>query len=167
MNKPVLSQKEIDCLRSLANNNLCVSAAAKEAHYHRNTVVYHLTRVQEKTGLDPFRFFDLAQLLGITENPQHVSPDERRAIYLAAFEKYGEQCQQNKFDEELGEFLTELGRMRNGAGNYANLAEEMADLTIMLEQLAMIYGIEDEMAEQKDYKVRRLAQRIEGKGDNI
>ena len=164
MNRPVLSQKEIDCLRSLANHNLCASAAAKEMHYHRNTVIYHLDRVQEKTGLDPFKFYDLTQLLGITDNPHHVSPEERRKIYSEAIEKYGQQHQNNKFDEELGEFLTELGRMRNGAGNYAKLAEEMADLTIMLEQLAMIYGVEDETAEQMDYKARRLAQRIHGKG---
>ena len=165
MNKPVLTQRELLCVRALADNNLCAAEAARAKYFHRNTLTYHCNRVKAKTGLNPFRFYDMAQLLGISESPEHVSTYERKKIYHEAVEKYGEECQLNKFSEELGEFLAEYGRLRNGANNLAAFAEELADLTIMLEQLRMIYGVDDEVSEQMDYKVRRLHSRIMGEGD--
>lgn len=86
--------------------------------------------------------------------------EKRRVVYQAAIEKYGEENQLNKFDEELGEFLTEYGRMRNGEGNRKKLADECADLTIMLEQLRMIFGINVMVCQRMDYKVGRLMQRV-------
>lgn len=165
MKNPVLTEREWECIKAYAEADMSATKAAANTHFHRNTLVYHLCNARKRTGLDPLNFYDLAHLLGLGDNPHHVPQNERRRIYCEAIEKYGEEHQCNKFDEELGEFLTEYGRIRNGANNLAAFAEELADLTIMLEQLAMIYGVEDEMAEQMDYKVRRLHGRIMGKGD--
>ena len=166
MNKTVLTQLELERIRDFADNDMNTSIVARKTFCHRNTVVYQLEKVKKKTGLDPTCFYDLVQLLGISENPEHVSTYERKKIYNEAVEKYGEEHQLNKFNEELGEFLAEYGRIRNGANNLAAFAEELADLTIMLEQLRFIYGVDDEVSEQMDYKVRRLSGRINGKGDD-
>ena len=91
-----------------------------------------------------------------------ISYEERKAIYMAAIEKYGVVHQLNKFDEELGEFLTEWGRMRNGEGDRKKFADELADLTIMLEQLRLIFGVNDDVCARMDYKVLRLQSRLGG-----
>lgn len=89
-----------------------------------------------------------------------ISYEERRTVYEAALQEWGAEAQINKFTEELGEFLVELGRLRNGAGNRDAFAEELADLTIMLEQLRLIYDVNDEVCDHMDYKIHRLMDRI-------
>jgi NTP pyrophosphatase (non-canonical NTP hydrolase) len=97
---------------------------------------------------------------------------ERKAVYAAALKKYGAEAQVAKFYEELGEFLTEFGRLLGGADNKDNVAEELADLTIMLEQLRQICDINEEVCDHMDYKIVRLRGRIsmpddsETKGEN-
>lgn len=86
--------------------------------------------------------------------------EERKAVYEAALQKWGAEAQVNKFTEELGEFLVELGRMRNGVGDRDAFAEELADLTIMLEQLRLIYGVDEMVCGNMDYKINRLMGRI-------
>lgn len=43
----------------------------------------------------------------------------------------------------------------------ARYAEEIADVGIMLDQMAIEFEVEDAVAEQRAYKVRRLRSRIE------
>jgi hypothetical protein len=43
----------------------------------------------------------------------------------------------------------------------ANIAEEIADVGIMLDQMAIEFEVEDAVAEQRAYKVRRLRSRLE------
>lgn len=50
-------------LKELANNNLNVSETARKMHYHRNSIVYHLEKIKEETGLNPVKFYDMIKLL--------------------------------------------------------------------------------------------------------
>ena len=47
----------------------------------------------------------------------------------------------------------------------AAFAEELADLSIMLEQLRLIFGVHEEVCNQTDFKIQRLLLRIAGEGD--
>ena len=89
-----------------------------------------------------------------------ITFEERKTVYAAALQKYGVDAQVAKFYEELGEFLTEFGRLLGGADNKDSVAEELADLTIMLEQLRQICGVDEEVCEYMDYKIYRLRGRI-------
>lgn len=95
-----------------------------------------------------------------------ITYDERKAVYQEAIERYGVNHQLNKFDEELGEFLAEYGRMRNGEGDRDKFAEELGDLSIMLEQMRLIFGVNDLVCEHMDMKIRRLMDRL-SKCDDI
>ena len=44
-----------------------ISKTAKALHLHRNTVTYHLYKIREVTGLDPFNFHDLVKLMKLAE----------------------------------------------------------------------------------------------------
>lgn len=49
-------------------SGVCLSFPVAHAIFaHRNTVLYHLDKVKRQTGLDPRRFYDLVELVKITQ----------------------------------------------------------------------------------------------------
>ncbi len=77
----------------------------------------------------------------------------RQAILRAAVEKYGPGAQQMKAIEELGELIRALAR----ADDPDNIAEEMADVEIMLGQLRIILGNDADVERWKVKKLQRLS----------
>ena len=68
-----LTDVDIQVVLTLANHNMNVSETSRSLYMHRNTVVYHIEKVKELTGLDPTNFHDLVELVqmaraGRTEN---------------------------------------------------------------------------------------------------
>jgi len=66
-----LDESDISIINSMAENNMNISKVARQLNYSRNTIVYKLDKIDEKTGYDPKNFFDLRRLVDIirTENP--------------------------------------------------------------------------------------------------
>jgi hypothetical protein len=62
--------------------------------------------------------------------------------------------------EELSEVQKEICKVLRGKGDIAHLAEEIADATIMLEQLRLFFALNDEVCAQMDAKVSRLAEKV-------
>lgn len=81
-------------------------------------------------------------------------------ICHTALEHYGVHSQIVKCMEECGELIQALARNMSGEENAENVAEELADVEIMLMQMKMVFG------RQKVYRVRaqklaRLKMRME------
>lgn len=89
-----------------------------------------------------------------------ISYENRRAVYENAIDAYGIRPQLLMVLEEMSELQKEICKNFRGKDNRTAIAEECADLTIMLEQLRLIFGINDEVNLQMDLKVRRLDERI-------
>ena len=84
-------------------------------------------------------------------------PYEQRAqVYTNALVCYGEKTQMVMALEELSECQKEICKRLRGYSNDEHLAEEIADATIMLEQLRLFFGLNDLVCEKMDDKVRRL-----------
>ena len=77
---------------------------------------------------------------------------------------YGEQDQKTKAIEELCELATELTRDLIGNGNRENIIEEVADCYNMLDQLVIIYGIEQAVQDVRTQKIQRTLERIDSEG---
>lgn len=91
----------------------------------------------------------------------HITPEERAKVYADALTTFGANCQMVVALEEMSELQKEICKTFRGNINPVNLAEEVADVTIMLEQVRRIFAI-DEMADEiMDRKILRLRQRIE------
>ncbi len=89
-------------------------------------------------------------------------PYEGRAkVYAAALATFGGSAQLVKALEELTEVQLEIHRALNNRANRAHLAEEVADATIMLEQIRQMFNINEQVCEYMDAKVIRLEQRVE------
>nr|DAP41395.1 MAG TPA: nucleoside triphosphate pyrophosphohydrolase [Bacteriophage sp.] len=62
---------------------------------------------------------------------------------------------------ELQNVLCKFLRGRIDGDTLANIAEEIADVGIMLDQMAIEFKVEDAVAEQRAVKVRRLRSRLD------
>lgn len=86
--------------------------------------------------------------------------DERRAVYRRAIEKYGEDAQLWMVIEEMSELAKEICKYQRGKRCLADIADEIADVQIMLEQATMIFGVDDLVREHRDAKIERLEERV-------
>lgn len=80
----------------------------------------------------------------------------RESILKKAIDHYGAAEQRDKAIEEMGELIRALARMNDKA----NIAEEIADVRIMLDQMEMIFGIHVEVRRIENEKLLRLHDRI-------
>lgn len=87
------------------------------------------------------------------------------AIYRRSVVHFGAEAQTRKAAEECVELSLELLHALDGRANMDKIAEEMADVEIMLEQLRLIYG-DDEVEEWKLKKLNGLALRIDERTAN-
>ena len=95
-------------------------------------------------------------------------PYEQRAqVYANALVCYGEKTQMVMALEELSECQKEICKRLRGYSNDEHLAEEIADATIMLEQLRLFFGLNDLVCEKMDDKVRRLDALLAVHGDSL
>ena len=54
---------------AFAENNMSVAETARQSYLCRGSVEYHLHRVHQKTGLNPYKFYDLVELVERTKRP--------------------------------------------------------------------------------------------------
>ena len=95
------------------------------------------------------------------ENSVNMTNEREAKILEGAIAKFGTQAQIAKAVEELNELCQALARDIQGQGDRANIAEEMADVYIMLGQLQLIYGNRPEIAAAIRDKLGRTMERVE------
>lgn len=64
-------------------------------------------------------------------------------------------------NEELSELIQAVSKALRGKPNMDNIAEEMADVEIVLEQLSLIFCNATQVHAWKQKKMERLARRVE------
>lgn len=82
-------------------------------------------------------------------------------ICRAALEAFGERAQMTMAIEEMSELAKELCKRCRGRDNVEAIAEEIADVEIMLQQLVMLFDCAGQVETFRRYKLERLAERIE------
>ena len=89
-----------------------------------------------------------------------ITYEERKQVYTHALITFGVKAQMVVALEELSECQKEICKVLRGDGNMDHLAEEIADATIMLEQLRYFLGLNETVCEKMDHKIRRLDARL-------
>ncbi|OHW63104.1 hypothetical protein EUAN_08880 [Andreesenia angusta] len=82
-------------------------------------------------------------------------------VYKLAMEKYGESHQMTVAVEELSELQKEVCKYQRGENSKQEMAEEIADVEIMLEQMKQHFGFGSLVELYKQGKVNRLKERME------
>ena len=89
-----------------------------------------------------------------------ISQKEQLQLFINYF---GEKYQKVLLFEEMSELQKEICKDIRNKRNIEHIAEELADVYIMLQQMQLIYGITDEQIEQVvQEKIERTLDRIEG-----
>ncbi len=90
-----------------------------------------------------------------------ITYEERAKVYADALTTFGTNCQLVVALEEMSELEKEICKALRGEIHPEHLAEELADATIMLEQLRQIFNCNEQVCSMMDRKILRLRQRIE------
>jgi hypothetical protein len=82
-------------------------------------------------------------------------------VFLKALHTWGGEAQENMAIEECSELIKAICKIRRGNGSeeFKNLIDEIADVTIMMRQMAINVGAE-QVEERIDFKVNRLRERL-------
>ena len=91
-----------------------------------------------------------------------INYEDRKKVYQAALNKWGVDLQTMMAVEEMSELTKEICKIKRGKMDMNALADEIADVTIMLEQLREIYGLNDAVCDHMDAKILRLQSRVGG-----
>ncbi len=81
-------------------------------------------------------------------------------IITAAIDKYGVEPQLIVAIEELSELQKEITKYLRGKGSLDHIAEEMADVRIMLSQMGFIFDNFEKVTEWEGVKLNRLWKQI-------
>ena len=97
------------------------------------------------------------------ENECHVLPynqaEEEKQLLIRALERYGVDNQLMLMQEELAEAITAISHFRRKRQNgMSEVAEELADVSIVLDQLKNVFGEEIELWREK--KLNKLRSRL-------
>lgn len=88
-----------------------------------------------------------------------MQPETKKDILKLAISKYGSEAQKTMAIEECSELINVLAKECRGRVSDEDIITEIADVMIMCEQLALIYG-ENAVESEKEYKLTRLAKRM-------
>lgn len=83
---------------------------------------------------------------------------EEDAIFIKAIAKYGAEEQEGVAQEECAELIQAISKKHRGKPH--NIAEEIADVEIMIAQLKIINDCENEVKEIRKQKISRLAKNL-------
>jgi len=78
-----------------------------------------------------------------------------------AVKHYGIDSQRMMAIEEMSELIKELSKNKRGQDNIDAIAEEIADVEIMTEQLKIIYNCHLKVDYYKECKLKRLEERMD------
>jgi len=88
---------------------------------------------------------------------QEATPGQ--SVLRRALRRYGFEAQLSMLTEECGELVAAVNRYRRGrAGAFEAMIEEMADVSILLDQMRLVYGAEIDAARER--KLARLRERL-------
>ena len=79
-----------------------------------------------------------------------------------ALNTYGSTAQITMVFEEMSELQKELCKYLRGDGSFKNIAEEIADVEIMLEQMKILFYCAFDVLVARRRKVQRLEKRLDG-----
>jgi hypothetical protein len=85
---------------------------------------------------------------------------KEKIVFESAIQHYGVEAQQKMVLEEMSELQKEICKLWRGRDAITHIAEETADMEIMLEQLKLMLNIEGKVNDFRQQKVERLVQRL-------
>lgn len=111
----------------------------------------------------------LEMLEGKYEEGWRAITEKERIVLQKALNEYGITSQKWMLVEECSELLNAIAKLNRGRVGVDDIITELADVSIMVDQMAIIFG-EEKIKAERERKIDRLEQRLrkctlETKGD--
>ena len=90
-----------------------------------------------------------------------INKTRENEILLSALAKFGDQAQTVMVFEEMSELAKELCKNMRGKDNRDAIAEEIADVRIMLDQMEILHDCAASVSRWRESKLHRLSLRLE------
>ena len=90
-----------------------------------------------------------------------INKTRENEILLSALTKFGDQAQTVMVFEEMSELAKELCKNMRGKDNRDAIAEEIADVRIMLDQMEILHDCAASVSRWRESKLHRLSLRLE------
>lgn len=92
-----------------------------------------------------------------------MKTEEKIKLYHNAINTWGSLAQTNMLYEECGELISALAKLDRGRVSETDVLTELADVSIMVEQVAIMIGDLDLslFEKEKERKINRLKERLE------
>ena len=84
----------------------------------------------------------------------------QKEVLALAIKTFGKEAQVFMCIEEMAELTKELSKNYRGKTNTTEIAEEIVDVQIMLEQLKMIYNLQSSVPIMMSMKIANLERRL-------
>lgn len=119
------------------------------------------TNITENEAYDfAFRIWQMkSSLMDILVDKKVI---DQKPIYQKAIKTFGTPIQIVVCMEEMAELIKELSKDLRNKGNIEHIAEEIADVMIMLEQMILIFNCDVEVKNYRLQKLERLKMLLEG-----
>jgi len=103
--------------------------------------------------------------MNITESKVESQDVEKNKdeIYKLALSTWGLNAQIDMCIEEMSELMQAFSKYKRGIGDVNQIAEEMADVSIMLEQMALAFDCHNKIVWYKQFKLTRLLNLLKSK----
>lgn len=85
---------------------------------------------------------------------------QERKVFQQAIDTWGADAQSLCLLEEMAELQDALCKFKRGRRTAEDIAEEIADVGIMLDQAKLIFHVEEEVEAQRARKVARVEERL-------
>jgi NTP pyrophosphatase (non-canonical NTP hydrolase) len=82
-----------------------------------------------------------------------------RELFQAAIDKWGYDAQEKMCIEECAELINALAKKSRGRVCKEEILTELADVSIMVDQMALCYGLED-FEHERNKKIMRLNEKV-------
>lgn len=92
---------------------------------------------------------------------------DNRKVYQDALDTWGAEAQTKMLFEEIGELMqavckaSHVKNWEQRAEVWSNIAEEIADVKILLEQMELLFNVEEAVKNRMEEKIIRLQMRLE------
>ena len=86
--------------------------------------------------------------------------EKERAVFQKALKAWGGEAQVLCLLEEMAELQEALCKHKRGRRTLEDIAEEIADVEIMLDQMKLLFHIEKEAEAQRARKIARVEERL-------
>jgi NTP pyrophosphatase (non-canonical NTP hydrolase) len=112
-------------------------------------------------GFQPVFLILPAELASVKRGKRRMAmTEEERAVFQKALDTWGGDAQILCLLEEMAELQDALCKHKRGRRTTDDIAEEIADVEIMLNQMKLYFRVEEEVKAQRARKVGRVEERL-------